>query len=280
MIEAIKKRTSCRTFEQRPLSYEDESKVEEILKDVEKKKGPFNHHAKFFSRVNKNEKAAKYANYGFIKHPPMFIGGVIRNSFEGLVDYEFLLEEVILRLTEASLGTVWLGGAFNNDDFHVHTGPLQTIPAIAAVGYPAKRSLPENLSPSTEGAKRRKPFDSLFFHGESLEKVPEDSKYRKYLEAVRQGPSASNKQPWRIVLIDHTFHLYLKRTGGQGEKVPVDIQAIDAGIALSHLYLTLKEDGYAVTFNQDEPLTLSETEYVLSMQAEKNSNQSVKEDSE
>ena len=65
---------------------------------------------------------------------------------------------------------------------------------------------------------------------------------------VRQGPSASNKQPWRILKSADRFHLYLQRTRGYRNVFTRmaqvdDMQRIDMGIAMCHFELTARELG-------------------------------------
>lgn len=272
MIEAIKKRTSIRSYEKKPLSDNDKSKVKEILNAVEKKKGPFDNQVKFFFVDNKIKDGGKIGTYGFVKNPPAFIGGVVKNTKESMIDFGFLFEEVILKLTENDLGTVWLGGTYSRDDFDIETNEDEIIAAVSPVGYSANKSIREKIIRGFAKADKRKPFDELFFLGKELSSINESHQYYKYLKAVQVGPSASNKQPWRIVLIDDTFHLYLNRTKGYGDKLKMDIQAIDMGIALSHLYLALKEDGYTPIFIIKKPIELDDSEYIISIQIKKSKN--------
>ncbi|MGB4438289.1 MAG: nitroreductase family protein [Sedimentibacter sp.] len=51
------------------------------------------------------------------------------------------------------------------------------------------------------------------------------------IEMVRLGPSASNKQPWRIIKDKNSYHFYLCRTKGYGS-VNFDVQKNDLGIAM------------------------------------------------
>lgn len=267
--DAIGKRQSVRSYEKRPLTYEDEETVRTILEEAQKKEGPFGHQARFFASVNKIEDEHKTGTYGFIKHAPMYVGGVVKNTYEALVDYGFLFEEAILRITAEEIGTVWLGGPFDDDDFDVKTHWHEVIPAISPVGYPAKDAMRETLDSGVVGSRRRMPPKKLFFEGESLSPVSEDHRHMKYLDALREAPSASNKQPWRVVLKDDAFHLYLERDGAYTDRKAMDMQAIDAGIALSHLHLTLVEDGYTTGFEHDKPFDFDGAEYVMSVTATK-----------
>jgi nitroreductase len=74
--------------------------------------------------------------------------------------------------------------------------------------------------------------------------------YTRALEMVRLAPSASNKQPWRMVREKNTdvFHLFLQRTKGYHENNSkwfglMDMQRVDMGIAMSHFELACREEG-------------------------------------
>jgi nitroreductase len=265
MKSAIEKRISVRSYFKKPLTDEDCAKVKDILNSYKNKKGPFNNQVDFFFTENKNTTGNKIGTYGFVKNPPAFIGGVVKNTTYGMIDFGFLFEEIILKLTNAGLGTVWLGGTFNRSDFSVDVKEDEILAAISPVGYPTNQSIREKMIRGLSRANKRLPFNELFFLGESLEKIDKSHKYYHCLEAVQAGPSASNKQPWRIVVIKNTFHFFIKRTKGYGNLLKMDIQAIDIGIALSHLYLYLQADKYTPHFIEDKPFDIENLEYIISI---------------
>ena len=53
---------------------------------------------------------------------------------------------------------------------------------------------------------------------------------------VRLGPSASNKQPWRIIKENNQLHLYCETRNY------TTMQKLDMGIAMCHLELALIEE--------------------------------------
>ncbi|QMS85280.1 nitroreductase family protein [Candidatus Xianfuyuplasma coldseepsis] len=261
----IEERTSVRSYENKQLSNQDRTKITEILEEYQQQTPPFGHSVRFFLVDNGTTRQTKIGTYGFIKNPPSFIGGVVHNSIEGMVDFGFLMEQVILRLTELGFGTVWLGGTYHRKNFDVRVDDGEIIAAVSPVGYGTSRSLRERVIRWGAKGDQRRPFDMLFFLGNPVRPVPIDHIYYKYLEAVRLAPSASNKQPWRILLIERVFHLYLERTPNYGNLLVFDIQRVDIGIALSHLYLTLVEDGYQVKIVKDDPTIDTKWEYVISL---------------
>ena len=90
---------------------------------------------------------------------------------------------------------------------------------------------------------------------------------------VRKGPSASNKQPWRVVKEGNLWHFYLQRTPGYRERMLVrlftvaDMQRLDMGIAMCHFELMARDLGLAGKWQVRQPnLELSDehTEYLVS----------------
>ena len=101
-------------------------------------------------------------------------------------------------------------------------------------------------------AKRRRPMDHIFFKQAFSNPLDMNNagKYAAPLEMVRWAPSASNKQPWRIVRIGDAWHFFLQRTQGYGKGTMLfnilrlaDLQRIDMGIAMCHFELTALELG-------------------------------------
>ncbi len=238
MIQVIKKRRSVRTYLKKSLSAEDQLKIESLLEEVKEMKGPFGHSIdlKFFNKplVGENENV-KIGTYGFVKNAQTFISGSVENTFEGLVDFGYLFEYMILRLTKENLGTVWLGGTFNRKDFNYLLNENEIIPAITPVGYiHPNMSIQENVMRSAIKANQRIPFETLFFNKSIETPLDPNHPYSDILELVRLSPSASNKQPWRVIVDGNVLHFYLKKTPKYAESLSFDIQVVDLGIAIQH----------------------------------------------
>ena len=272
MIVAIEKRKSVRTYQNEPLSMQDQLSIKKLIKHHEALKGPFGNTIKLFYYNNDTrdkDDSKKIGTYGFIKHPPAFFGGACENNFKALFDFGYIFEMLILRLTKKDLGTVWLGGTFKREEFKDEAFENAVIPAISPVGYPnEKRSLREKLIRNTAKADQRYPFSELFFDNTIQNPIADETKEShpmyKYLELVRLGPSASNKQPWRVIVENNKLHLYLKRTPHYGEKLPYDIQALDVGIAAAHIEVGLEFDNLRFKrFEDEQHLNYPEMEYVL-----------------
>jgi hypothetical protein len=157
-----------------------------------------------------------------------------------------------------------LGGTFTKSSFaeKISPRPGELIPAVTAVGYIAEKPRWfETLIRQRAGADRRLPWESLFLDsgfGAPLEREAAGD-YATPLEMVRLAPSASNKQPWRIVRDGERWHFYLRRTPGYRERTLVrlftvaDMQRIDMGIAMCHFELAARELGLEGGWASHEP---------------------------
>lgn len=253
--EVIRSRFSCRTYLAVPL---DESKQEQIQLFIDAQPaGPFGSRPRFMlAAASEQDNAALrgLGTYGFIRGARAFVIGAAKPEGKWLEDFGYQMETIILYLTSLGLGTCWLGGSFTRSSFsnRISLKDDEHIPAVTATGEfadPAKarRGLIRNFAQG----ERRLPWDKLFFDRDFDGTLsPADASADQLaLEMVRLAPSASNKQPWRIVKDGDTFHFYLQRTPGYRESMLkkvlgiFDLQRVDMGIALCHFALTEAELG-------------------------------------
>lgn len=217
----------------------------------------------------------RLGTYGFIQGARYYIAGQIIPSKTAFLDYGHALESIIIELTRLGLGTCWLGGTFNRGEFAraVDLKDGFVIPAVTPVGYATSRwGIGERLIRLGAGSKNRLPWTALFFDqdpGHSL--APDEAgPFAGLFEAVRLAPSASNKQPWRIIRVDSRYRFFLCRTPGYNTShIPVDLQVIDIGIALSHWSLMAKERGIRSVWIQEDLRSFPEgMEYMITSQIE------------
>jgi len=269
MIEAINKRISVRSYSNEPIGQEDRRKIMDMLQPPHT--GPFVHQVRFsmIDSSEKNKDKVKLGTYGFISGANSFIVSAIK-EYQGktsggekaLVDVGYCFEKIILNATNMGLGTCWLGGTFNRTDFakSINASEDEIIPAISPIGYSrGRRTLREIAVRRFANANNRKPWEELFFEENLSTPLSRGvaGDYAVPLECVRLGPSASNKQPWRIVYQQQSgaFHFFLKRTPGYYGRLigNVDLQLIDMGIAMCHFELSAREKGLIGTWEMVKP---------------------------
>ena len=275
--EIIKKRYSCRTYQKEMMSDHLKDQINQII--AEPMTAPFQTPARFkfvAKDINNPNELKGLITYGFIKGLPGFIiGAITQERPYHLEDYGYLMEKIILKATDIDLGTCWLGGSFHKSNFasKISVTSNEIIPAVVSIGPKAKKKgTVESIIRWQAKADHRHPWEQLFFKDSwntPLSKFVSEQ-YLMPLEMLRLGPSASNKQPWRIVKEkdSHTYHLYLERTKGYDRSLKlvnaVDLQRVDMGIAMCHFELTANEEGLMGQWIIQDPKiqTPSNTHYI------------------
>ena len=253
--QLVKQRFSCRSYLSQPMEEQTRRKLAEYAASLQT--GPFGARMRFelvAAREQEQKTLKNLGTYGFIKGATGFIIGVIQDDDKNLEDFGYLMENIILFATDIGLGTCWLGGTFTKSSFseRVSPHPGELIPAVSAVGYCAKKAHRlGTLIRNRAGADHRLSWEKLFF--DSRFGVPLSRKqagdYATALDMVRWGPSASNKQPWRVIKDGDIWHFYLQRKPGYRERRLVrlftvaDMQRIDMGIAMCHFELMARDHG-------------------------------------
>jgi hypothetical protein len=272
-IEAIKARTSVRSYQGRAIDPAALASLRDLVRRP--RTGPFGNAVRFaLLSLNETEKSElkQLGTYGVIRGASWYLAAAVAGAPRAMEDYGCCLEDAVIHCTKLGLGTCWLGGSFNRAGFAKTMGLRQDeiLPCVTPVGYAAgKRSLIDRMMRTMAGSKHRKPWGELFFDrgfGHPLEEGAAGPLHA-ILDCVRAAPSASNKQPWRIVRGgDGSLHVYLSRTPGYGRWFPgIDLQRIDVGIAISHFRLAAAELGLHGAWAQADPgLDAGDREYVIS----------------
>jgi nitroreductase len=211
-----------------------------------------------------NKALRQLGTYGFIKGATGYLVGATRDGEEKLEDFGFLMEKLVLFATDLDLGTCWLGGTYTKSSFadRINAQADELIPAVTPVGYCAPTRRPvDRLIRNRAGSDRRLPVDRLFFDQQWSTPLPLTGagEWATPLEMVRLAPSASNRQPWRIVRGEAGWHFYLRRTPGYRDSMlnriftQSDLQRVDIGIAMCHFELSARELGLAGEWLQADP---------------------------
>jgi nitroreductase len=229
LLEAVRVRKSIRNYEPVPLRPEHVEKIRGYLDNRALMRGAL---GKEFRLALLLDTALKHkeqvGTYGFIKNPPGFVVGISKSEPLALFEIAYVFHGLILYLTHLRLGTVWIGGTFNQDDVRrsVHVGKDEIVPAISPVGY-AKRNphFKERLQRTYLGATNRRPIDEVYFFGGFDEPLGGHAPpYHRALDLARRAPSAKNMQPWRVVVSRDLSRVYfyvafsLKGEVGNGKR--------------------------------------------------------------
>ena len=268
-------RVSVRSYAIKGIDADTMKRIESVMS--KSRKGPFggNINLKLIDTTGKDlESLGKMTSYGLVKGASLYFGGYCPSDDKSVIDYGYCFQEVLLELTAMGLGTCWLGGTFNRS-FIAKALALpdgMIIPAVSPVGYALKkRYFTDRMARIIAKSNRRRTPDKLFFSISeskqilSLDLKTTDEKITEVLNSVRFAPSASNKQPWRLIYsngaidlywdFDHRYNSTLKQ---------FNIQALDMGIALYHISRTAKELGLEGSFSFNNPGLDTGWKYVAS----------------
>ena len=168
----------------------------------------------------------------------------------------FRMEQMILYVTQVSLGTCWIGGMFNENRISNFMGlaERERVIALTPIGYPDTSFLGKAAHDIIElGAVnfgRRKALREIAF-GDTWKSslLSGDGELLEALECSRLAPSWANTQPWRFLV-------------GEGEVIAVadakgrynnirqgkHYYRLDVGIAMAHFFLAAREMGWSGTW--------------------------------
>jgi nitroreductase len=238
MLDAIRQRRSCRTFDPHPLEPRVAAAVEELIRSP--LTGPFGGVVRFrLLRADRRSagRQMRLGTYGFVQGAPAYLAGAVARGKHDLEDYGWCMERVVIGLTAMGLGTCWLGGSFRRTAFaravDLAEGELQ--PAVSPVGLPAGRKGPiDILASAVSGSRGRRRWEDLFLVDRAAA-----GPWAECLEAVRLAPSAVNGQPWRVASDPAmtVFHFYRVQAAGRS------LHRVDMGIAMCHFQLAARELG-------------------------------------
>lgn len=252
--ESVKKRYSVRNYKEQEVELDKRKAIESFVNSLD---NPFGKKVNFHYLDNREMKdEEKLGTYGVIKGAMQYIGTTIKLEPMALEALGYELEAVILYLAHLELGTCWLGGTFNRKGFAkaMNIEEDEIFPIITPYGYAAtKKHMKEIVMRKMIKADQRKEWNQLFYINDFQTHLTKEKagELEVPLEMVRLGPSASNKQPWRILIKDNACHFYEYKQPGYSDSFPYDIQRVDMGIAAAHFDFSVKEKGLKGYFDTE-----------------------------
>ncbi|KAF5059125.1 putative TM nitroreductase [anaerobic digester metagenome] len=255
-IDAIRQRTSVRNYSDQVVEAEKHHALRDFVQSLD---NPFHHPIQFhFLDLTASSEGEKLGTYGVIQGARHYLGATLTEGPHAMLALGYEMELAILYLTHLGLGTCWLGGTFDRKGFAqaMAIAPGESFPIITPYGYAAaKKHLKERAMRKVIQADQRKPWEQLFFQDNFQTPLTKEAAgaYSVPLEMVRLGPSASNKQPWRVLLHETIFHFYESKAVGYSAAFPYDIQEVDLGIAAAHFHCSALELGLPGTITLSPP---------------------------
>ena len=246
MEKLVRERRSVRTFDGQELTAADKEKLCNYIASID---NPYGLPIEF--------KLLPKMGCPVVVGTDMYIGAKMKDAPHLNEAFGYAFEKLVLYAQSLGIGTVWIGGTMDRGAFEkeMELSEDEVMPCVSPLGYPAKKmSVREKIMRKGVKADSRFSFEEIAFSNSFDTPLTADAAGKLFLpiETVRLAPSAVNKQPWRIVVMDGIAHFYLQRSknfsGGR-----IDMQKIDMGIALCHFELTAKEIGISAEFVIEEP---------------------------
>ena len=243
--EIIRMQHSVRNFTQEIISEEILEKILGFIKSLE---NPFLGDVSIYL-INKENLPdnIRLGTYGMIKGGNYYLAGVSGNKDKDKLSLGFMLEKVVLYLTDLGLGSIWLGEDFNSSEFQKTVSILgqHKVRVVVPFGYKGgRKSIRGKLAEGSDS--KRKEFSEIFFNGEDQRplEIKDLGVFQLALEMLRLAPSVLNKQPWACAIREDEVDFYLTEE--------TDFSLIDIGISIAHFTLTCKEENIEGSFVDTE----------------------------
>lgn len=248
LMDAFKNRHGYRTFKTDAFTQEQSSLLIGIVNEANQLETPFHTGAVIGTNpagIGKDNVIQGENGWVIIKipkdTPPELKPQAIR-------DGAFRLQYVVMQLARNNIDSIWIAGTFHPEKAEA-LNPNFSVPGAIAYGIKTNRSAIDQQFVNYCQSDTRLPIDQLF------NTVPEGK--QEFCEALRSGPSAINKQPWRFVFQDNEIHLFNADV--------TDYSQFDMGIALANIYLLVKESGHEPHFIVKDPAPqFSKAQYIIS----------------
>ncbi len=257
-IDAIKTRVSTRVYLDEKLDENIFCKIKEAITCAR----PFAKEAKHKILLVQDQEQSKslfmgiMGNYGKIVSAGCCIVGIADDTRESWISAGFAQEQTVIELTRLGLSTCWVGGFFHKskakDIFGVSDGEVVTD--LISIGHAKPHFINTSMRAIVKG-NRRKPKEEIAFDenwGNNCLKFLEGNKdIDLAVQMAILSPSASNRQPVRVVVTEKTAHFYIVDSADLYTKM----RLLDAGIFMSHFYVALEHLGHKAqtSFEKDYP---------------------------
>jgi len=235
MYEYILKRKSIRKYDMVSLDTDTINDIEKYIETIK----PYDSSIKTQTYILNDEK--QIAGLFKIK-APHYISITSEKKDNYLINAGYILEQLVMYLTEKGIGTCWLGAA----------KPTAVISKDNTFDYVVMIA----LGKSNESIYRK---DVSQLKRKDISEISNLTVTNSIMEAVRLAPSASNQQAWYFEMKENEISVYCKNV-----IILMDRMAkIDIGIALAHIYIEAQYQGKNVELMKEHNKAKDGYEYIV-----------------
>lgn len=235
--EVIYKRQSHRNYYQNVVDEETLESIKEFILNAK----PLYPDIKTSSIIIGNEHVSNLAGW----KAPNYIA-IYSEKKEGyLTNVGFIYQQVDLFLQSTGLGSVWLGmGKYKPDSEEIKSIINNGEQFVILIAFGQVKS---ELYRELDEFKRK-----------NLDEI--SNSFDRELEVARLAPSAVNSQPWYFVDEGEYYSVYCEKLNFIKRRILGNLNKIDIGIALAHLYVANEKTFEFFTI--DNPIPLKDYYYV------------------
>ncbi|MEL7556698.1 MAG: nitroreductase family protein [bacterium] len=243
ILETISQRRSVRSFSSTIMDRREMESVRGILERAASEPGPFGARIRCKLHVDTvGSGEARLGTYGLISGASAFVLPILAPAPGAMEDLGWVVEKAVIDLWAAGWASCWIGGVFSRTKAAGLAGASgeEYVPIVVALGKEAeRRSFRDKLIARASRSRQRRALAELCFlpDGSALNGDALASPWNIVLEALRVAPSASNKQPWRLVWdpLALRWMLFLDEDRFYNNSLGnTHLQNIDMGIAMYH----------------------------------------------
>lgn len=223
LYDAIFERRSVRKYRMEPL---DEKWLKDIEIFIQGLDPLFPNIKTKIQIVNQITEKHKISGVGNAK-APYYLVIYTEKKERSEMNAGYMMQQVVLYLTVKGLGSCYQG-MLKNRDSALESEGLRCV-AVLAFGFSRKaRTTAKNES-------RRLSLEALCAYKEKPNK-----EIAALLESARLAPSAFNSQPWRFVVYENRFHIFVKKSAAE-RYLKMKQQELEFGIMLAHIMIAAEE---------------------------------------
>lgn len=218
LSEMIYKRKSVRSYTGEPVDGETLEKITAFTENIK----PLYPEIKVRSEIVNRENVKCILPW----ITPQLVAIFTEDKEGALENVGFIYQQLDLYLQSIGLGVCWLGMGKLSSQGIMETKNNDGLEFVMmlAFGHPKGEALRKSVSE---------------FKRKSLAEISDIADER--LEPARIAPSSVNSQPWYFVHEEDIIHTYCSRKGFLMGNMISDMNKIDMGIALAHMYVTNEE---------------------------------------
>ncbi len=241
IMEAMETRRSTRSFSGEAMTAAEAGELSGMLAATEGETAPFGHKVRLAlaggGMGGDAARPVKLGTYGLVSGASAFIVPAVVPGAGAMEDSGYMVEKAVLEATAMGWDSCWIGGIFDRGKAAGIVGLAEgeLVPAVIALGKAsARRSIADRIVTGAAKSRSRKPMESLVF---AVDGRPLADPWTGPASAMRGAPSASNKQPWRLVRLPggDEWLMFLDEdriyNNSLGE---AHLQNLDTGIGMRH----------------------------------------------